>query len=216
MLIFKISAVNIRPDAKLTAETKFVEGKFAEISRKHEYLNFLSQNETLYAYNSSFAILDQCNENNCNKIFGYCATDKICLCREGFANYLPDRNINDLSQEYQNYANIPCSYSRKRQLITFLLEFLVPVGAGHLYLGNALLGVVKFFVCVLLPLIGLYVFCHCVDTTESEKAERINNIIGLITFIVYAITFGVWWLTDLIMIGGGHYKDSNQIEMAAW
>lgn len=74
----------------------------------------LSDGSLVVSYNRNCSGLSYCNYN------GFCRNDGTCQCFSGYYTQFPDK---------------PCSYSQKKQLTAFLLQFFLGVfGAGHFYI----------------------------------------------------------------------------------
>ncbi len=88
------------------------------------------------------AKVEKCNELNCLRKYGKCLNKTTCKCNLEYANFN--------AKKTENYQN--CSYIRKKNIIPFLLEIILPIGLGHIYCENFMLFYFKLFLIVLVPL----------------------------------------------------------------
>jgi len=103
-----------------------------------------------------------------------------------------------------------CNYRKKNQLVYFLLELLLNIGAGHFYVGNYLMGGLKigliFMPCVVLCLL------LCLGVVTTNKHELLAGC-GMCLVCLLACGISVWWLVDVILIGIRKYTDGNGVPL---
>ena len=130
---------------------------------------------------------EKCSIYNCPSP-NLCIEDFLCKCSNNKANF-PRYNITYNSNLPKNY----CSYTRKKQIVAFLLEFFL-LSIGHFYSGNYLIGILK--VIFLLSILSFYY-------SSTDK-----NIIFTNIFVCF---LSVWWLADSILYGINSYLDQNGV-----
>lgn len=197
-LFFELSCITTKNNLKSEKIDKTPEKSFA-------LGQLFNKNNTIEDH-FSFGILKNCNEINCNYIHGICTNSTTCVCKKQYANFvIKDTNTSDYSA---------CSYSRKHQQIAFLLEFFIPFGAAHFYLGNYEAGLLKLLALIVLPvlLICLGVFVRRPNNTSMITKKR--DVDSLI--ILYAMGVLMWVFYDVLNIALDRYKDSNGVSMLAW
>jgi hypothetical protein len=140
-----------------------------------------------------FYVDSECNDQNCPSERGYCQTANRCVCKLGYANLV--QNI-----------NYYCDYNQKSQKISFLLEFFLPFGTGHIYSGRLILGFAK-----LLIISGTIFLDILVKRMDSSKSKHKNNLIMFVYSLYLFILF--WQIFDITMIGLNKYPDGNGIPL---
>ena len=86
----------------------------------------------------------ECKQNDNCQIPNYCLPGgRMCKCGPENAAYLENKPLK--IGEKREDPKVYCGYVRKTQLVYFLLELLLNVGAGHFYAGNVGLGIGKLF-----------------------------------------------------------------------
>jgi hypothetical protein len=149
-----------------------------------------------------------CTSSNCN-IPNFCITDNtVCKCSSEYAEYELNKPLKEGEKPAVASASKAfCQYQRKKQLTYFLLEFFLNIGAGHLYAGNVLLGILKLLI-VILPCLGYCVFMCVSSNKDNGTVKALSSLFGCVA--------SIWWLTDLILIGTRHYDDGNTVPLAPW
>jgi hypothetical protein len=149
--------------------------------------NFFSKIHRPHFY--SYANLkEKCNPNNC-PLPNKCISNKICKCSEDRANFFENPLI----------PKVFCSYSRKKQLIAFVLETSL-IAAGHFYIGSYLIGCFKLF--TLLSAIFL----------AFRYEEKWTN--NLSTFLFSSVF--VFWVVDIGLFSINFYMDNNNVQLMGW
>ena len=100
-----------------------------------------------------------CDASNCN-VYGYggvCISIQKCLCNPGFIT------------TRENFGIFDCDYKQKSSLTAALLEFLFPLGAGHLYARNYSLAGLKF--------ISFFIFLFFSISGKTEKCKGFDYIL---------------------------------------
>lgn len=152
-----------------------------------------------------------CSENghcyyDLYKVFGKKNDTQIisCLCDRG---YTDDPKNPDTK----------CCYKQKSQFIGFLLEALIGFGAGHFYIGNNNIALIKMIFSITsfcsCYLIG-FCFCYKVNRHNEDASSKqiILNIIFLSTIVLYLL----WQLVDVVLFGINYYKDVNGVDLESW
>jgi hypothetical protein len=132
----------------------------------------------------------KCTQVNC-PYPSTCVADYVCKCGPEVANYFVDSEMKDNPTYY-------CIYSRKKQLVAFLLEFFIPP-FGHFYAGQYLIATLKLVMpCILLLLFFI----------QNAVAKSISGagMCGL----------SIWWLVDIILYGINKYADQYSVPLASW
>merc|ERR1711957_1036685 len=96
-----------------------------------------------------------------------------------------------------------CAYVRKQQLVYFLLEIFLNIGAGHFYAGNIGMGVGKLLV-VFLPCFAMCI-ALCCGMVGGDKAAG-GGMAGV-------CAASVWWIVDIIMIATLSYTDGHGVPL---
>ncbi len=133
----------------------------------------------------------KCAQTNCS-FPNMCVAEFVCKCGPGFANYFEN------SADQQN-PNQYCPYGRKKQLISFLLEFFLPP-SGHFYAGQYLIAVLKLLLPCALGLMLVFI--------ENALVKGISGV-GI-------CGMSIWWLVDVILYGMNKYPDQNNVPLASW
>lgn len=129
-----------------------------------------------------------------------------CICNIGWT----DDPVNN---------SVKCCYKRKSQALAFILESVVGLGIGHLYIGNPLIGYFKFsFSLVLCCFFWSNIF---ISFYREAKIENINRghrkREGSVLIIVGCFcTYFIWQLVDMILFGINYYCDGNGIALDQW
>jgi hypothetical protein len=129
-----------------------------------------------------------------------CVGNTVCLCDKSRANHFIETN-NEIKL---NSEPIYCQYERKKLLTAFLLEFFIPIGAGHLYSGLIAMGVIKMVVCLFLLSTPCWILC-----TQNKK-------IRFFLMTANYLIFSFWWLFDVIYYGVNKYVDGNGVLPEGW
>jgi len=133
----------------------------------------------------------RCTQVNC-PFPSTCVADYVCKCGPEVANYFVDSEMKDNPTYY-------CIYSRKKQLVAFLLEFFIPP-FGHFYAGQYLIATLKLVIpCILLLIFYLI---------QNDIAKSISGV-GM-------CALSIWWLVDIILYGINKYGDQKSVRLASW
>jgi len=140
-----------------------------------------------------------CTNTNC-PYPNTCVNETVCLCDLTRANYFsPSENLTSIEDL------IYCQYERRKLITIFLLEFFVPIGAGHLYNGLIANGIVKMILFLGLCVTPIGLLCF------SIKNDWLNILIpaglGMFAFI---------WLLDVIFLGLNKMVDDNGVLPQKW
>jgi len=145
------------------------------------------------------AQVTNCSTTNCPAQNGVCSGTSMCVCRKEFAN------VPKVSKD-------TCSYKRKSQLTAFLLEFFLPFGVGHFYVGKWWLGLIKM-ICTLFAMITIYSFLICcLSCVQNQKSYAAY----MFFYYFVPILASVWWLVDIILFGIDYFLDNNGVPLYTW
>jgi hypothetical protein len=191
VLIILVSITNETLKSKSKTKTKSKKVKTYEtgmISTKTE-----SDTITLTNYEHDLFYVDasECNAENCPEERGECVTSKRCLCKVGHANLYND--------------NLFCDYPQKSQKLSFLLEFCLFFGIGHIYSGRYILGIAK------LLFIATAITLDCFFKRMDAKSKDKNSLI-MFVYSLYLVAL-LWQIFDIVMIGLNKYTDGNGVPM---
>lgn len=126
-----------------------------------------------------------------------------CICNRGYTSL--------------DFQQTKCCYKQKSQFTAFLLEVLIGFGAGHLYIGNKTLGIIKMVVvltfCCSSFLIG-FIFCYKSNKNINniERRYKVMNSVFLIGILVIIL----WQTTDMILFGINFFTDEYGVELNSW
>lgn len=157
-------------------------------------------------FNITFAIVKECNNQSCNSKYGSCRGIHTCVCNKYHA-HIPNYDT-------EHGETSACAYSRKSQFTAFLLEFFIPFGASHFYIGKKVFGALKFSILFLLPCFVLLMICNCGRRNTSPVVTKsfINNTLS----IIYVVCLLLWMFFDLLNLSLDRYKDKYGIKLAPW
>lgn len=155
-----------------------------------------------------------CSEN------GHCFYDLMKV----FSNNIDSNNVSFITcicdrgyTDDPKNPDIKCCYKKKSQFAAFLMEILIGFGAGHLFIQNYTLGIIKLCfqvtACCSCCLIG---FCFCYKTNKHNEEPSNKQIFLNVLFLFGILLFFIWQLIDLVLFGINYYKDGNGIEMESW
>lgn len=147
--------------------------------------------------------VNKCDATSCNLNFGTCSSNSICKCKIGYAS----------APSYTN--GIACSYEQKKQLTAFLLEIFI-MGAGHLYRGAVLVGILKIFFIVLFPFVLLCLVFMGIIIDSDIKTQNCFLISSIVVFGLYTLSIIIWYFYDIINFGINSYTDGNGIPLLHW
>lgn len=131
------------------------------------------------------------NESSCS-YNGFCFNETKCICFEKYGTK-------------ENNFNRECNYIKRSQRIAFLLSFFLgPIGIDQIYMGNALLGSMKFIISLLFILTGMGLYCigKIKEKPRMVLSGKVLETIGTLFIIV-------WWFIDWILILSETIRDSN-------
>jgi len=152
--------------------------------------------------NNTYANLEKCDNLKCLPQYGHCSSETTCICNKYYAHFL------------LNSGEISCSYKRKNQMIAFLLEFFIPFGAGHFYLGNIALGIIKLSFMLCLPIIFIFMNYTCGNFNSRRFISK--PFLWDKLFVFYMISLLLWVFFDIVNISLMKYTDSNGVQMQPW
>ena len=141
----------------------------------------------------------QCGKYICFGSQGTCFYNTTCIC-------------NAASDTFPEDSAVMCNYSRKSQIIAFLLETVVSFGAGHFYILNLSMAIPK----LLCWIIG-YSFFISIRLISSKREE--NDSTALLLSLGGCLTCFVmvsWYIADVIMFAFNKYGDGNGIYLQSW
>jgi len=147
-----------------------------------------------------------CGISFCSKEGGICeesSTGKVCKCKSDFTTPEEDELYN-------------CCYEQKSSLKAFFLEACLGFGAGHFYVGNKRIGIIKAIVYSILLLIT-FMICFRKFYQKKRFSSDSNIIIKMCrSFCVLACgcTFIIWQMIDAVMFSLGGYSDENGVDLS--
>ena len=141
-----------------------------------------------------------CTRESCPEDFGICLKSNRCSCFKGY-----------ITLDNPKFGTTSCNYKQKSQLKAFLLEFLISFGAGHIYLENVDLGIIK------MATIFIFVTLLCCSTRCLRMCHKtiLEDCFPYFQTMFVCI-FVAWQVYDTFMIGMRKYNDGNGVEMMAW
>merc|ERR1711957_601468 len=161
-------------------------------SKKNTDTSFTNvQRRDFYTYAN---LSEKCNSTNC-PLPNKCASDHICRCSEDKANF----DENAFAEFDKNIPQIYCNYTRKKQLIAFIFEFVF-ISVGHFYIGSYMLGCLKLFSLILAMIVA----------TRFE--EKWSKVLSTVMFSLLC----VWWAIDSALFAVNFYPDSNKVLLMEW
>jgi len=185
------------------------------------YLEFLLKDKYRFAKNI------ECNKFNC-LLPSICLDESFCKCGEEYANFNEDKNNYknlDNNNNYEsnisnneNYMKEPqiyCNYKRKKQIISFMLEFFLFFGMGHVYSGNYIIGISKFVFFVLLILFKVKNNKSNKEMEIEEDDNQNNKKINWLHLLILLLAV-IWYLVDIIFLALSKYIDGNGVPMLSW
>lgn len=113
-----------------------------------------------------------------------------------------------------NSNNTYCTYTQKKQIVGFCLEFFLSMGIGHFYAQRTLAGILKLLVCL------LYCIFQCIYTSEA-KGQAFADLgtlgkLSMISTFMLCCGFMIWQLVDIIMFATNSYKDGQGVPLMGW
>lgn len=141
-----------------------------------------------------------CNKFNCPVSQGICTKNNICICFDGYITIDDDK-----------YGFYQCNYRKKSQTLAFIFEFIIGFGVGHLYLGNMKFALLKLIFCYATA----FFICFFPVFIQSIRSKFFRKIAPYIQ-TAFSVSYCTWQIVDGILIGIGHYKDGNGIDMNEW
>ena len=147
-----------------------------------------------------------CGNSFCSKEGGICeetSTGKNCKCKSDFTT----------PKEDEFYS---CCYEQKSSLKAFFLEACLGFGAGHFYVGNTRIGIIKAVAYSILLLIT-FTICFRKFYQKNRFASGSNIIIKMCrSFCVLACgcTCIIWQMIDSVMFSLGGYTDENGVALS--
>ncbi|TXG79916.1 MAG: NINE protein [Spirochaetes bacterium] len=108
------------------------------------------------------------------------------------------------------YLGEYCEIEQKSRLTAFLLELFLGYffGAGNLYLGRILSGVVKIALTIIMIVLIFYRPILNKDQSKNPEIEK-RRLSFIVSMIAINLVLFTWWILDMIYIGAGYYTDSN-------
>jgi len=160
-------------------------------------------NSTVVIHHFYIAELQNCNIKTCLPKFGVCDSKTSCVCNEGYAN---------VPQITQDFA---CGYKQKKQIVTFFLEMFI-LGAGHIYRGSIIIGVLKMLFVLLFPCLLLVLVFMGIIVESDIKSQTCFLVSSIAVSFFYLITVLIWYIYDLVNIGRNDYTDGNGVPLKPW
>ena len=173
---------------------------------KSVYINTNLEKEITISSLQGQCTLIPCGNSFCSIEGGICeetTTGKICKCKGDFTT--PEED------EFYN-----CCYKQKSSLKAFFLEACLGFGAGHFYIGNKKLGIIKAITYAILFLITFFI-CFRRFYQKNRFSSDSNIIIKMCrSFCVLACgcTFIIWQMIDSVMFSLGGYSDNQGVKLS--
>ena len=173
---------------------------------KSVYINTNIEEEITISSLQGQCTLIPCGYSFCSKEGGVCeetTTGKSCKCKSDFTT--PEED------EFYN-----CCYRQKSSLKAFFLEACLGFGAGHFYIGNKKLGIIKALTYAILFLLILSI-CLRKFYQKNRFSSDSNIIIKMCrSFCVLACmcTFIIWQMIDSVMFSLGGYSDDKGVNLS--
>lgn len=145
----------------------------------------------------------KCTMQNCMPPYGSCTDNHTCKCLDGYANFTP---------EGQEPSTRYCTYAQKKQLVAFLLEFFLPFGTGHFYIGQVLVGVLKVLIWFAPFVITMLMTCAVL----SKDTSTLTGLIVTVLVCGFICTGLIWQLVDIIIFAVNGFKDGNGVPLQHW
>jgi hypothetical protein len=136
------------------------------------------------------------NDLNCFLPYGICLNATTCMCMPEYANiFVPGHSILELN----------CSYKKKKLVLAAVLEFFLPLGLGHFYVGQYFLGSLKFFYTFC-----LYTLC-CFMYSKGFDHPTVTN--SIVCCCLFACILPLWNLVDLLLFFLDVYRDGYGVPL---
>ena len=127
--------------------------------------------------------------------------------------------------------DVKCCYKQKQQAIAFLLEFIFGFVAGHWYVGNKTMGIIKTIfsstLCTVICCTSFFMLYKLTDyeskSVDDKKYENSNfvkeknrNIFPVLLLVCSIVFYFIWQFIDVILFGINHYTDGNGKQLQGW
>ncbi len=163
----------------------------------------VSNKSTLIIKDWFGAKIKDCNSKNCLPKYGKCETATKCKCNYGYANAPKTKH------------NFACAYKQKKQLIAFLLEMFI-MGAGHIYRGAIITGVIKLLFIVLFPCMLLCLVFLGIIVESDIKSQTCFLITSIAISVAYILVVIVWYFYDIVHLAENTYPDGQGVPLLKW
>jgi hypothetical protein len=142
----------------------------------------------------------ECGKKVCYRNYGTCfGNGTTCIC-------------NSTHETYPEDSVVMCNYTRKSQLIAFLLECFITFGAGHIYVMNLTQGIIKFLFWAL----GYSLFISLRVLSKKREENDATTLIISLGGCICCVGMVIWQLIDVIMFGLNSYQDGYGIDLNPW
>ena len=195
MLFSKLEASNSLKTLKDNSKMKIKESFLQSNTKYIDASQFLYGSDKEIVDKFHEVKLSSCDEKTCTPGKAICLDSNTCVCNIGYL---------DIPQ-FRNKNNDYCTYELKKRSTAFLLELLIPFGFGHMYVGNYFLGVLKFCLYLIIPLIFLLL-------VNSKYNICSKFVVELFEFFWYVL-IGLGFLIDVSFYATGVYRDANGIPL---
>jgi hypothetical protein len=118
------------------------------------------------------------------------------------------------------YIGKDCDYRQAKTWVAFIWEFILPIGPGHLYSGNFLIALVKFMLMIGMLCYPYIYTIYSVRNAISQDDQYVMitdvgvNVLSLkVRIIKSKALLLLIFVTDLVLILMGFYKDGNRIAL---
>lgn len=118
------------------------------------------------------SIGENCGINICSSRGAICLNGS-CLCKECYFT-LPN-------------SHLLCDYHQSSSIMATILEFFFPIGFGHFYLGNYLMGCIKmitvYFLLCGYYIVAIYCFAAKRNRVLNSQIESNNNNLNTLSLL---------------------------------
>lgn len=158
---------------------------------------------------SNLSIKSTSNSSVLNQV---CLNDNsTSICKHGFCNSTLNCECYDTHYSHTDSPEL-CSYQKKTVLVAFLLEFFIPIGAGHYYMNNYDFGTFKSFMFLVCGA-SFYLYYKAKVEKDSPETTKLIFTLNMLLFIPIYIA---WQICDLALIGANLYTDGNGESLSSW
>jgi hypothetical protein len=140
----------------------------------------------------------------------YCQCDDMYYTVESHEGHHNDVADDDVSGGLTNHLTIPCGQRRKSQLTAFVLHnpLLAVFGSQHWYIGNVRNAIGYI---ILSWFAGMFLL-----VAKTCRLPEKDSDWFLYFSKVCAVTIGVWYIVDVILLATNYYTDAHGEALYQW